>query len=466
MSQRDQRAVVIGASVAGLLAARVLADAFGEVVLLERDRLPDGPAHRRGAPQGRHTHVLLPRGRDALEELFPGLTAELVARGAPLARSSQARRFIEGGYYCRFESPLRTLLVSRPLLEARLRARVLARPNVRALEGVRVLGPAPSDNARRVAGVRLARGRDRAGGGAEETLGAALTVDATGRGSRAPAWLEALGYPPPEEERVEVDVGYATRHYRREPHHLGGDLTVMVTPTAERRRAAVLTAEEGERWSVTLAGYRGDHPPADGGGFAAFAAGLAAPDVHDLVSRAEPLGEPVPARFPANLRRRYERLARFPEGLLVLGDAICGFNPLYGQGMTVAALQALALRGCLAAGADGLAGRFFRAAARAVDTPWTLTVGNDRRLVEPGAAGGAGARALRWYLGRLHLAARRDPAAAQAFLRVVGLIDPPAALLRPRLAARVLRRAPDAQGRAEADRCRPGAAGPSRRWRG
>ena len=243
----------------------------------------------------------------------------------------------------------------------------------------------------------------------------------------------------PEEERIEVGVGYASRHYRREPHHLGGDLSALVAPTPACRRAAVVAAQEGGRWVVTVVGFHGDHPRTDSDGFVGFAQGLAVPDVHELVSRAEPLDDPVPASFPANLRRRYERLSRFPDGLLVFGDAICCFNPMYGQGMTVAALQALALRECLASGTGGLAPRFFRRAARAVDTPWTLATGNDQRLLRSGAPrSNVAARLLEWYVGRLHVAARRDPVAALAFVRVTGLIDPPEAMLRPRVAAHVL----------------------------
>jgi 2-polyprenyl-6-methoxyphenol hydroxylase-like FAD-dependent oxidoreductase len=439
MPDPSERAVVIGASMGGLLAAHALADTFGEVVLLERDQLPSDIAHRKGVPQSRHAHILLSRGREILEELFPGLTQDLVEQGAPLARSDQVRRFIGGGYYCRFGSQLRNLLVSRPLLEAQVRSRVLAHSQVRAIGGADVVGLVASRDRRRVDGVRLAYRRPDGGRSAEETLEAALVVDATGRGSRSPAWLGAMGYAPPEEERIEVGVGYASRHYRREPHHLGGDLSALVAPTPACRRAAVVAAQEGGRWVVTVVGFHGDHPRTDSDGFVGFAQGLAVPDVHELVSRAEPLDDPVPASFPANLRRRYERLSRFPDGLLVFGDAICCFNPMYGQGMTVAALQALALCECLASGTGGLAPRFFQRAARAVDTPWTLAAGNDQRLLRSGAPrSSVAARLLEWYVGRLHVAARRDPVAALAFVRVTGLIDPPEAMLRPRVAAHVL----------------------------
>jgi 2-polyprenyl-6-methoxyphenol hydroxylase-like FAD-dependent oxidoreductase len=434
MARCGERAVVVGASMGGLLAARALSDSYDEVVVLERDHFPQRGEHRKGVPQSRHTHALLPRGREVLEELYPNLTKELADEGAPLAGPRQARRFIAGGYYCRYDSPVRSLLVSRPLLEAHVRARTLALPNVRTREGVDVRGLVSVDDV--VAGVRI--GPPAAPGVPEETLTADLVVDATGRGSRAPVWLEAMGYAAPEEERVEIGLGYASRLYRREPHHLDGDFILMVTPTPTCRRASVTLAQEGDRWIVTLVGYHGEHPPTDHAGFTEFARSLAAPDVYELVARAEPLGDAVAARFPANQRRRYERLDHFPRGLLVFGDAICSFNPMYGQGMTVAALQAAALRGCLAQGGMPSARRFFAAAARAVDTPWLLTVGNDRRFVDPAAKRSAGTRFLQWYVGKLHQAARHDPVAAQAFVRVTALLDPPPSMLRPRIAARVL----------------------------
>ena len=434
MARCGERAVVVGASMGGLLAARALSDSYDEVVVLERDHFPPRGEHRKGVPQSRHTHALLPRGRDVLDELYPRLSQELADEGVPLGAPSEARRFIAGGYYCRYQSPVRSLLVSRPLLEAHVRARTLERPNVRTREGVDVRGLASQDDV--VMGVRLVP-RD-SPGAPEETLDADLVVDATGRGSRAPAWLEAMGFDPPEEERVEVGLGYASRLYRREPHHLGGDTILMVTPAPGCLRASVTLAQEGERWIVTLVGYRGEHPPTDHAGFTEFARSLAAPDVYELVADAEPLCDAVAARFPANQRRRYERLAHFPRGLLVFGDAICSFNPMYGQGMTVAALEALALRRCLAAGGAPSAQRFFKVAARAVDTPWLLTVGNDRRFVDPTAKRSAGTRFLQWYVGKLHRAARHDPVAAQAFVRVTALLDPPPSMLRPRVAARVL----------------------------
>src|SRR5262245_6631523 len=302
--QIGDHAVVLGASMAGLAAARVLADAYQRVTVLERDALPAVAAHRRGVPQGRHAHGLLAGGRVALEELFCGLTDELVAKGA-LTGDLQAdtRWYNQGLRLCRAPSDLRALAASRPLLEGCVRERVRALPNVRLVDRCDAVGLATTPDGRQVQGVRVLR---RADGSAEEVLGADLVVDATGRGSRSPVWLEQLGYPRPAEEELRIDVAYASRVYRRRPDHLDGDRAVLVAATVDRPRTAAMLAMEGDRWMVTLASYRGPRPPTDPDGFTAFAATLLAPDVFEVICEAEPLGEAVPARYPASVRRRYE----------------------------------------------------------------------------------------------------------------------------------------------------------------
>jgi len=435
--QIGERAVVLGASMAGLLAAKVLSDSYGQVTVIDRDELPEASTHRRGVPHGRHIHGLLARGQQALEELFPGLTAELVAHGVPAGdMQADTRLFFSGHRLRQAPAGLVVLCASRPVLEGRVRARVRALPNVRLVDRCDVVGLATTPDRRRVTGARLLR---RADGSAEEALGADLVVDATGRGARTPAWLEALGYPRPEREQVRVGLGYASRIYRLPPDALGGDLAVLHAATPRHPRAGALQVLEGDRWMVTLAGILGDHPPTDPVGFLDFARSLRFPDIYQAVRDAEPLDDPVAFRFPASVRHRYEKLDRFPGGLLVMGDAVASFNPIYGQGMSVAALEALALRRHLEHGTAPRPRNWFRELARVVDVPWDIAAGGD--LVFPGVQGRrtAKVRLVNAYLARLHAAAAHDADLAGAFLRVAGLVAPPGSLLRPGVAARVLR---------------------------
>jgi 2-polyprenyl-6-methoxyphenol hydroxylase-like FAD-dependent oxidoreductase len=434
--QIGHRAVVLGASMAGLLAARALTDAYAQVVVVDRDHLPEAGAQRRGVPHGRHLHALLAAGQQALEELFPGLTAELVAHGVPVGDPlANGRWYLNGHLLRQAPTGMVALCASRPFLEGHVRTRVRALPSLRLLDRCQVVGLASTRDGRRVTGVRVLRPVD---GGAEEVLGADLVVDATGRGSRASLWLEALGYPRPETEQVRIGLGYATRTYRLPPDALGGDLGVLHGSTPEHPRGGAFLRLEGDRWMVTLAGILGDHPPTDPDGFLAFARSLRFPDIYEAIRDGQPLDDPVGFRFPTSVRHRYERLDRFPDGLLVVGDAVCSFNPIYGQGISVAALEALALRRHLQRGAVPGPRRWFGDLAHVVDVPWDIAVGGD--LVFPGVQGRRTlkVRLVNAYLARLHAAAAHDAGLASAFMRVAGLVAPPQSLLRPGIALRVL----------------------------
>jgi 2-polyprenyl-6-methoxyphenol hydroxylase-like FAD-dependent oxidoreductase len=442
MDQQQARtgktAVVIGASMGGLLAARALADYYEQVTLLERDSFPAAGAQRKGVPQGRHAHAVLVRGLEVMEAYFPGLIDQLVRRGADYGDVSQnARWFHEGCYHQPGVSGHNAINVSRPLLEATVRARVLELPNVGAVEAGDVLGLLATPDGARVMGVRLIRRR---AGSAEESMAADLVVDASGRGSRSPAWLEGLGYERPVEETVEIRLTYTSCEYRRRPEHSPGAVALIVARSPEHPRGGVLLSQEGERWVLTVSGHFGAQAPLDHEGLLEYARGMATPDIYNVVRDAEPLSQPVAYKIPSNLRRRYERLPRFPQGYLVFGDALCSFNPIYAQGMSVAALEAAALGACLERG-DGqqLAERFFAQAARIIDIPWGTAVGNDLRFPEVVGPRTPMTRFINSYLVRLHRAAHRDAALSIAFLRVVNLLEPPSSILRPAVVWRVLR---------------------------
>lgn len=439
-SERE-RAVVLGGSIAGLLAARVLADTYPEVVVVDRDQLGSDTGARRGTPQARHLHGLLARGHDELERMLPGVTAELVASGALVGDMLADTRLCFGGFrFLRGSSGLTAVCVSRPTLEAVIRRRVAGTAGVQLLGGMDVAGLALASGGGRVVGARLI---GRADGSAEERLDADLVVDATGRGSRLPAWLEAAGYAPPEQQRLTVRVGYASRQYRLAPGAIGDDLVMISAPTPDRPRGGALSLIEGGRCLVTLMGVLGDHPPTDSEGFERFAGDLALGEVRDALRGAQPLDEPVGHRHPASVRTRYDRLTRFPEGLAVLGDAICTLNPIYGQGMTVAALEAVALRRRLAEGGEPRARAHLREAGRISGLAWDMATSADLAFPEVVGHRTAATRALGRYVARVQAGAAHDARLGTAFLRVTSMVDPPQALFRPSVVARALGAAGD-----------------------
>lgn len=438
-------AVVLGGSIAGLAAAAALAPRAQRVTVVERDALAaaggDGPAgrSRRGVPQGVHLHNLLPAGVTAFERLLPGIEGDLGAAGAHVIRHTGQNRVMAGGgevLLDDIDSSYVLIGATRPLMERVVRDRVRALGNVTFHDGHRALGLEAGPGGRQVAGVRLAASRT----GSEETLAAELVVDATGRGSRMPRWLQTLGYEPPREQRLGVDARYTTRLFRRGDEAPAGRAVVFVATLPGGRRQATALAVEGGRWIVSLMGLVGDQAPGDLDGFRAWARSLWASDVSDIVSVAEPLGDAVTGAFPANVRRRYDRLARLPGRLAVLGDGLCATNPHYGRGMTNAALEAVELGHALDRHGPDRAGRaFFRATRRLVDASWDFVTDND--LLQPAIEG---RRSLRWrlvtaYSGRVLRASHRDPVVASAFMNVFGMRARPASLLRPGIALRALK---------------------------
>jgi len=421
----------MGGGMAGLAAARVLSDHYREVMLVEQDRFENAVEHRRGIPQSRHAHGLLASGRNTLERFFPEVFEELMSVGAVnFCITRDAYWCFNGGEHVRFESDLPGVLVSRPLIEGIIRERVRKIPNVCLRDGCQIEGLTATLDNNCVTGINVYG----------DTIQADLVVDTTGRPSRSQKWLESMGYGRLEEERIEVNIAYATRQFRRLPDHLNGALLASIPATPECRRGGILLAQEGDIWTVTMSSY-GGRIPTELPEFIEFAKTLPASYIYDVVSQAEPIGQARSARFPASVRCRYEYMRRFPEGYLVLGDAISSFNPVYGQGMSVAALEAVELDKALRRGSKNLAQRFFAQAAKVVDSPWRMAAGNDLRM--PGVAGpkSSMARLFNWYVSELHISARTDSCMAMAFQNVTNLLAPPQSLLRPRIAVRVLSQA-------------------------
>ena len=443
-TQSNRHAVVIGASMAALLAARVLADHFEQVTLIERDRLPQEVAARKGVPQGQHLHALLAKGGDILTHLFPGLFESLTQDGAIRFTRSDVRIFQSGAWNGRFPSSIQIYSQSRPFLEQYVRNFLAKRGNVRFLEACEVTQLCATEDRSRITGVSLLY---RDGNQCEEELAADLVVDASGRGSRTPKWLVSLGYDRVEETNMKVDVGYATRIFRL-PSHLSPDWKMMmISPTPPHsRRSGAMSLIEGDRWMVTLINMGQDYLPDDDDSFLEYALSLPQPDIYETIKEAKPLTPILIYRYSANRWRHYERMSRLPEGFVILGDALCSFNPAYGQGMTVAALEAEALDACLrqhglgiSKQESGVALRFQKTIAKVVAWPWQMATSVDRLYQETQEKQSWGKNLLNRYTQRINQLMATNPVVSDRFSEVAHLLKPPTVLFDPRVAWAVLK---------------------------
>ncbi|NTY61174.1 2-polyprenyl-6-methoxyphenol hydroxylase-like oxidoreductase [Mycolicibacterium sphagni] len=432
MATVADHAVVLGASMSGLLAARVLSDFYRTVTVVERDVLPEEPVNRRGIPQGRHVHALLGRGGQIIDEFFPGFLRELVDDGAVTLDDGDFSKIyisfgghvlVRSGFAQRTEAPM--YLSSRPFLEYHVRRRLRAISNVTILDGHDVVDLIPTSDRTRVAGVQVA---SRAGD-SERRLTGDLIVDVMGRGSRTPAFLEGIGYERPAEDHVVMRTTYASQLMRIPPADV--ERMVVIGAAPGRPRGMFLSSYENDQWMFTVWGMLGNEPPAELAGMLDFASDYAPPHVLAAARAGEPLGEVVRHRMPSSQWRRYDKLRRFPDGLLVCGDAICSFNPVYGQGMTVGALDALALRDCLRSGGQDLARRYFRKAAKSIAVAWQMAAGNDLAFPEVEGRRSMSTRVANrctdWVLGICSY----DTVVAEKFFRVNNFLDSPVRLLHP-----------------------------------
>jgi 2-polyprenyl-6-methoxyphenol hydroxylase-like FAD-dependent oxidoreductase len=433
LTERDGHAVVVGAGMAGLLAARVLADAFDEVTVLERDSAPNEPVARRGVPQGRHIHVMMEPGRATLEDLFPGYREDLLsAGGLEIDAARDVSLYAEGDFLAEGPHYLPYYTATRPLYEQLVRRRVADLDGVHLRSRCQVKDYRIDETATSVEGVVFTNEKT-----AVEELTADLVVDATGRTSRIPDWLETHGYTSPPIDEVSIDLAYSS---------------VLIERPADDRRAFIVPPEpphtcgfamnpvEDGRWIASLGGVHGDHPPTDAAELKEFAARVPGPDVKQLLEAQPWISEIAHYPFPSNLRHRYEDLDRFPDGLVVIGDGIASFNPLYGQGMSVAALESLLLHDCLATnGLEDLARRFFAQSTEVVDSAWMMAVGPDFRYPETTGPKPRGIGLTSRYIIRLKRKAHADGALRDAFMRVVMMEQSPTTVLHPGVAWRVLK---------------------------
>jgi 2-polyprenyl-6-methoxyphenol hydroxylase-like FAD-dependent oxidoreductase len=436
-----KRAVVIGAGMGGLTAAGALADHFDQVLILERDTLPSEPTNRAGTPQARHVHGLLLSGQRALSELFPDFEQDLTLAGAVPLRAGLDVRVERPGYD---PFPQRDLgwcgyAMSRPTIEHTVRRRVESREKITLRQRCRVTEVLATPNGEVVTGVRCENGN-----GASETIMADLVVDASGRGGLTIELLQSNGRPLPEETTIGIDLGYATCIFEipdDAPTDWKGVMSFGQAP--QNSRGGLLLPLEGNRWMVTIGGRHSDLPPGDADGYLSYARSLRTLTIYNAIRQAKRLDGVARYGFPESVRRHFERLAVFPRGLLPIGDAICRFNPVYGQGMSVAALEACLLRRLFERlGEDSnplaaLAPAFFAEVQTLIETPWSVAIldfafPNTRGQRPPDFE-----ITLKFGIALTRLAAE-DPAVHKLTLEVQHLLKPRSVYRDPTLVQRVL----------------------------
>jgi len=413
----DRTAVVIGASMAGLCAGAALAGQGFTVTVLERDVLGREPRHRRGVPQDTQAHVLLYRGLTVIQRLLPGFREDLLASGAVPYDSGRMPWLGEYGWSSTGQAGYEVLSATRPLMEAVTRRRVTGLEGLQIRDGVTVTGLSRTGD-----GWQIEIG--------DAVLSSQLVIDASGRSSRLSRW--SVVPQDPIDEEVDAHVGYACRLYReRDPLPLRGG--VMILASAECSRAGLAVPVEHGQWLVAGAGFGDRRPPREEDGFGEFLTGLRDPAIADLVSLLEPVSDVSIHRQTANRRRRWDRVPHWPTGLLVVGDALCSLNPVYGQGITVAAQQAQVVSRALERG-HPVDRALQRRMVAVTETPWSIATTADlRQPTCPGEPSPMQRISGAWVDRLSRLAAAGDLRASAALLTVNNLMASPASLLHPAL---------------------------------
>jgi 2-polyprenyl-6-methoxyphenol hydroxylase-like FAD-dependent oxidoreductase len=437
-----QQAVVVGARIAGLAAAGALADWFEQVTVLERDALPAGPSHRTGTPQSWHSHGLLAGGQLALEQLFPGFGDDLGRAGAVPIRINQD--LLEEPPH-RDPMPLRDFglfgyTMSRPLIELTLRRCLARRGNVAFRPGIRALSLDATPDGSRVTAVRCAT----AGDHRVLVVPADLVVDASGSGLLTTSLLQSIGRELPRMTTIGIGLGYTTA-IMDVPYDAPDDWKIVLThadaPHSSRR--ALILPIEGNRWIMTVAGRGDDRPPSDWPALQAYLRHLVTPTISNAIRHAKPVGRLVRYGFAESVRRHFERVDGFPDGLIPVGDAVCRFNPIYGQGMSVAAKEAVLLHdllGARAATGDALAGlgRLFLAEAQSlIETPWMMAAIPDFAYPETRGERPADLQRSLLFAGALSRLAARDAEVQRLVVEVWHLLKPSSVYQDPELVRRV-----------------------------
>lgn len=435
-----QRSIVIGGSIAGLLTARVLSDYCDEVIILERDQFPQVPASRGGVPQDRHGHLLMARGQQIIEKYLPQIREDFQANLPRIRWGLDTRVLMSGGWMKIADTGIRTYACSRLWLEHTMRQHILQLPNVTARENARVTDLTLDASGAAITGLCYAQGKQ------QHSLTADLVVDASGKRSKAADWLAALGFGTVETTTIDPYMGYATRWYQK-PQHFSEDWKLYISyaqPENGLYRSGAIVEVEDNKWLVILGGTNKDYAPTDEAGYAEFLQSLAAPKLYDYLRMADPISPIYGYRQTANHWRHYEKMPRFPQRFIALGDAVCSFNPVYAQGMSVSALEADLLNDCLQRADGDAAGDFakqFQAhLATVVSEAWNLSAVADALL--PEATGSKPNRLVLWgqrYITKLTELMPYDADVSGRFLSIMHMLGSPTSLFHPQVLWRFAR---------------------------
>ena len=439
----NKRALIIGSSLAALFTARVLSDHYDHITLIERDTLPQTPDHRAGVPQSQHAHGLLARGQQIIESHFPGIMSEMSEHGAAVGDVDDLCIVTPEGKLASTPAGEDGIFVSRYFLEWSIRERLKASHRVEIVDETQATRLLASNDGTSIVGVET---RTRGGETQIQQHFADLVVDATGRHSKTPRWLTELGYEAPPEETINSGVGYFSRFYKR-PDHFPADWQGVIINARPPHTpyCGLILPIEGDRWHVTLGNFAGQYPDTDWAtsdeGFMAIAQELADPSLYEALRIAEPITSVRAYRTPVNHFRHYENLEQMPKNFLVVGDAICAFNPIYGQGMSTSAMGSLVLAEALNDRRPGWERAFQQNLAKTVATPWFIATSEDMRWSNVQLEGAVRnqwvGRIMRGYVSRLLRAARHDEQLALAYTRLLNLLEKPSYLMRPSMMARV-----------------------------
>lgn len=440
----QNQAIVIGGSIAGMLAARVLANYFEEVIIVERDSLPIKPASHAGVSQSPHAHILLTQGYIILRELFGGIGDQLVDQGAiEIDWLSDCPILFPLGWAPRFPSKIKSITCSRNLLEFVIRQQLNNLQNVHWLCSCAVTELIPDSNPKVIRGVKVKDSQ-----GKYTTLLGQLIVDASGRNSSAPQWLNHIGYPSPRETIIDSGLGYASRYYRRSSEGSEDWKNLYIMAKApDYPCLGTIFQVEGNRWLVTVIGINRNYPPTDDVGFLDFARQLRSPIIFETIKDAEPLSAISSYRGTANRQRHYEDMSKLPENFIGFGDSVCAFNPVYGQGMTVAAQSARKLDQCLQRYWDGswkdigsdFSRSFHQELASVVRIPWLMATGEDLRWPQTtGPDPDLFTKLIQLYFDQIQQLTSERGEVYQNFLEVIHMLKPPHTLFQPKMLMSVI----------------------------